>query len=363
MRVRMLLAAVCGFVALSVGAAGGGGALNVYNWNDYIAHDTIASFEKATGTRVRYDLYDSNATLQAKLLTGASGYDVVYPSVEYAGRQIQAGIFQPLDKAKLPNLHNIDPILLKAVEAADPGNRFVVPYMWYTTGVAINVDKVTKALGGKLPDNAWDLLFKPEVTSRLRDCGISVMDEASDVVPAAMLYAGKDTKRMDTADIRAAVERILPVRKDIRVFNSSPIDLMAKGSVCVAMMFSGDALIAARRAAESHTGANVRYLIPEQGAMMSVDVMAIPKDASHVDNAHAWINAMMDPKVIAEISNETFYISANRAALPLMSKEITGNPAINVPDDVKARLHPKPVLTKEVQREMTLALNRFKTSK
>jgi spermidine/putrescine-binding protein len=154
------LATVCGFVTLSVGAADNS-SLNVYNWNDYIAHDTISSFEKASGIRVRYDLYDSNATLQAKLLTGSSGYDVVYPSVEYAGRQIQAGIFRPLDKAKLPNLHNIDPILLKAVEVADPGNRFVVPYMWYTTGVAINVDKVTKALGGKLPDNAWDLLFKP----------------------------------------------------------------------------------------------------------------------------------------------------------------------------------------------------------
>ncbi|NMG32450.1 polyamine ABC transporter substrate-binding protein [Aromatoleum evansii] len=351
-----------GLFASAAGAADAN-ALNVYNWNDYIARDTVPAFEKATGIAVKYDLYDSNATLQGKLLTGASGYDVVYPSVEYAGRQIQAGIFQPLDKARLPNLANLDPVILKAVERADPGNRYVVPYMWYTTGVAINVDKVGKALGGKLPDNAWDLLFDPGVTARLKGCGIALMDEASDVIPAAMLYAGADTAKMDAADIRAAVERIRPVRGDIRVFNTSPIDQMAKGSLCVAMMFSGDALIAARRAAESHTGAKVRYLIPNTGAMMSVDVMAIPRDAPHVANAHAWINAMLDPQVVAQISNETYYLSANKAALPLTSAEITGNPAINVPEALKQRLHAKPVLTKEVQRELTQALNRFKTAK
>lgn len=367
MRLHGFLAALLGLLGSAVFASGAGAAdanaLNVYNWNDYIARDTIPAFEKATGIAVKYDLYDSNATLQGKLLTGSSGYDVVYPSVEYAGRQIQAGIFQPLDKARLPNLANLDPVILKAVERADPGNRFVVPYMWYTTGVAINVDKVEKVLDGKLPDNAWDLLFDPAVTARLKGCGIALMDEASDVIPAAMLYAGADTAKMDPADIRAAVERIRPVRRDIRVFNTSPIDQMAKGSLCVAMMFSGDALIAARRAAESHTGANVRYLIPKTGAMMSVDVMAIPRDAPHVANAHAWINAMLDPKVVAQISNETYYLSANAAALPLTSAEITGNPAINVPETLKLRLHAKPVLTKEVQRELTQALNRFKTAK
>ena len=336
--------------------------LNVYNWNDYIAEDTIPAFEKATGIKVKYDLYDSNATLQAMLLTGGSGYDVVYPSVEYAGKQIQAGIFQPLDKSKLPNLKNIDPVILKALGAADPGNQYLVPYMWFTTGVAINVDKVTKALGGKLPDNAWDLLFDPKVTDKLKDCGISMMDEASDLVPAAMLYAGKDTTKMAPADIRAAVEQIRPARKNVRTFNSSPIDLVAKGSVCVAMMFSGDAMIAGDRAKESNTGVKVQYIIPRTGAMMSVDVMAIPKDAQHVANAHAWINAMMDPKVISKISNETFYISANTAALPLMSKSLTDNPMINVPADLKAVLHPKPVLTKDVQRELTRALSRFKTA-
>lgn len=367
MRLHGLLAALLGLLGAALFASGAGAAdanaLNVYNWNDYIARDTIAAFEKSSGIAVKYDLYDSNATLQGKLLTGSSGYDVVYPSVEYAGRQIQAGIFQPLDKARLPNLANLDPVILKAVERADPGNRFVVPYMWYTTGVAINVDKVEKALDGKLPDNAWDLLFDPAVTARLKGCGIALMDEASDVIPAAMLYARADTTKMDPADIRAALERIRPVRRDIRVFNTSPIDQMAKGSLCVAMMFSGDALIAARRAAESHTGANVRYLIPKAGAMMSVDVMAIPRDAPHVANAHAWINAMLDPRVVAQISNETYYLSANTAALPLTSAEITGNPAINVPEALKLRLHAKPVLTKEVQRELTQALNRFKTAK
>jgi len=362
MGVATAFAAISGVAALAAGVAEEA-RLNVYNWNDYIAHDTVANFQKATGIAVRYDLYDSNATLQGKLLTGKSGYDVVYPSVEYAGKQIQAGIFRPLDKAALPNLKYIDPLILKAVEVADPGNRFVVPYMWYTTGVAINVDKVEKVLGGPMPDNAWDLLFDPKLTTKLKACGIALMDEASDVVPAAMLYAGRDPTKMDPADIRAAVERILPVRKDIRTFNTAPIDLMAKGSLCAAMMFSGDALIAARRAAESHTAVRLRYLIPKPGAMMSIDVMAIPRDAPHPGNAHAWINAMMDPAVVAPISNETFYISANTAALPLMSKALTDNPVVNVPDEVKRTLRAKPVLSKEVQRELTQALARFKAAK
>ncbi|AWI81162.1 spermidine/putrescine ABC transporter substrate-binding protein PotF [Parazoarcus communis] len=360
LRVKML-AAVLAVVTTTVAAEDK--SLNIYNWNDYIAEDTIPAFEKATGIKVNYDLYDSNATLQSKLLTGSSGYDVVYPSVEYAGKQIQAKIFQPLDKSKLPNLTNIDPVILKALEAADPGNQYLVPYMWFTTGVAINVDKVTQALGGTLPDNAWDLLFDPKVTEKLKGCGISMMDEASDLVPAAMLYAGKDTKKMASADINAAIEQIRPVRKNVRTFNSSPIDLMAKGSVCVAMMFSGDAMIAGDRAKESNTGVKVQYIIPKTGAMMSIDVMAVPSDARNVGNAHAWINTMMDPKVIAQISNETFYFSANTAAQPLMSKALTDNPMLNVPAELKALLHPKPVLTQTVQRDLTRALSRFKTAK
>jgi spermidine/putrescine-binding protein len=359
---RKLVATALGAVALGSGAAEER-TVNVYNWNDYIARDTIPAFERATGISVRYDLYDSNATLQAKLLTGGSGYDVVYPSIEYAGRQIQAGIYQPLDKAKLPNLGNVDPLILEAVAVADPGNRHVVPYMWFTTGVAINVDKVMKALDGRLPANEWDLLFDPAVAGRLAGCGISMMDEASDLIPAAMIYAGKDPVKMDPADIRAAVERIRPVRRFVRTFNTAPIDLMAKGSVCVAMMFSGDAMIAARRAEASRTGVTVRYLIPAPGAMMSVDVMAIPRDARHPDNAHRWINAMLDPAVVAGISNETYYISANKAALPLMSRELTDNPVINVPDERKRSLRPKPVLSPAVQRELIQALNRFKTAR
>ena len=297
-----------------------------------------------------------------KLLTGGSGYDVVYPSVEYAGKQIQAGIFQPLDKSKLPNLKNIDPVILKALQVADPGNKYLVPYMWFTTGVAINVDKVSKALGGKLPDNAWDLLFDPKVTDKLKDCGISMMDEASDLVPAAMLYAGRTPPRWPppTSAPRSARHAGAQERAHLQLLADRPD---GQGSVCVAMMFSGDAMIAGDRAKESNTGVKVQYIIPRTGAMMSIDVMAIPKDAQHVGNAHAWINTMMDPQVISKISNETFYISANTAALPMMDKALTDNPMINVPDDLKAVLHPKPVLTQVVQRELTRALSRFKTAK
>lgn len=350
-------------LAAGVAVAAEEPVVNVYNWNDYIAADTIPAFERASGLKVRYDLYDSNATLQGKLLTGGSGYDVVYPSVEYAGKQIQAGIFQPLDKSLLPNLARLDPIILEAVAVADPGNRFLVPYMWYTTGVAINEDKVMKALDGRLPDNAWDLLFDPAVTARLKGCGIALMDEASDVIPAAMLDAGLDPVKMDLADIRAAVEHIRPVRQHIRSFNTAPIEQMAKGSLCVAMMFSGDAKIAARRAEAAGAAVKLRYLIPRVGAMMSVDVMAIPRDAPHPRNAHRWIDAMMDPATVAQISNETFYISANTAALALTAPALKDDPVINVPDEVKRTLRAKPVLSKEVQRELTQGLNRFKAAR
>lgn len=345
---------------LAVSAAAEEPRLNVYIWNDYVAHDTVAQFERATGIAVRLDLYDSNATLQGKLLTGRSGYDVVYPSLEYAGKQIQAGIFQPLDKTALPNLKHIDPALMKAVAAADPGNRHVVPYMWYTTGVAINVDKVTRSLGGTLPANAWALLFDPALASRLAGCGIALMDEASDVVPAAMIFTGRDPTRIDAAAIRATMAQIAPVRRHVRTFNTAPIDLMAKGSLCAAMMFSGDAMIAARRAAESHAGVRLRYLIPSAGAMMSVDVMAIPRDAPHPAHAHRWIDAMMDPATIARISNETFYFSANADALPLTSRALTDDPAINPGAAVREKLRPKPVLDQHTQRELTQALARFK---
>lgn len=356
--------ACCGLVGalcLSAAAVAEAPQLNVYNWNDYIAHDTLASFQRRTGITVHYDLYDSNATLQGKLLTGDSGYDVVYPSVEYAGRQIQAGIFQPLDRTRLPGLKHLDPLILEAVARADPGNRYLVPYMWFTTGVAINVDKVAHALGGPLPEDAWDLLFDPALTSRLKGCGIALMDEASDVIPAAMIHAGLDPTNMDADSIRAALEHLRPVRADIRSFNTSPIEQMAKGSLCVAMMFSGDARIAAQRA--SATGVQLRYLIPRSGAMMSVDVMAIPRDAPHPHNAHLWIEAMLDPATVAQVSNETFYLSANRSALALTSTALTADPTLNVPVADRRRLHAKPVLSREAQRELTQALARFKASR
>ncbi|NLR74631.1 polyamine ABC transporter substrate-binding protein [Leeia aquatica] len=337
--------------------------LNVYNWNDYVAKNTIVDFEKATGYKLKYDLYDANETLQAKLFTGNSGYDVVYPSVEFAGKQIQAGIYRQLDKSKLPNLKNIDPLILKAMEKADPGNQYLIPYMWGTTAVAINTDKVMKALGGKLPDNAWDLVFNPEVTSKLKGCGISYMDSPSDLVPMALIDLGRDANKFDDESVNAAVAMLSKVRKNVRTFNSSPIDQMAKGSLCVAIMFSGDAYQAKKRAEESKTGAKVQYLIPKKGTVMWIDTMALPKDGKHPEGANLWLNSMMDPKVIAQISGETFYLSANKAALALTDKALMSDPALNIPDDVKAKLVAKQVIPKEDQRRLTLGFNRFKTAK
>lgn len=337
--------------------------LNIYNWNDYIAKDTIAKFEKETGIKVRYDLYDSNEILQAKLLTGKAGYDLVVPSVEFAGKQIQAGVHQPVDKARLSRYGNLNKTILEKVAIADPGNKYLIPYMWGTTALAINVEKVHKALGGKLPEDEWQLLFDPQYTAKLKTCGISYMDTPSDAYAMVNIFQGRPAVDYSDAALNAANEHLAKVRKDVRTFNSSPIDALANGDLCVAMVFNGDAYMARNRAAEAGKRQDIRYVIPKKGTILWVDTLAIPKSAKHPENAMKFIDFLLKPEVAAEISNEVFYANPNTQATQLVKQEIKGDPNIYMTDEVIKRLTPKKVIPADEQKRLTAAWNKFKRAR
>ncbi|MGQ5521861.1 extracellular solute-binding protein [Chitinimonas sp. PSY-7] len=349
---------------LSVTAAYAAGTVNVYNYNDYIAPDTIANFEKASGLKVKYDLFDSVETLQSKLLTGKSGYDVVYPSADYAGKWIQASIFQPIDKTKLPNLANLNPEFLKKLETVDPGNKFLVPYMWGTMAFGINADKVKKALGNEpMPADQWELLFNPKYTSKLKSCGISFITMTKNLFAMLNIYNGKPANDFSKANVAASLETLKAVRKDVRVFNDSPIDLLANGDVCVAMAYNGDVYIARDRAAAAKKPQNVEYVVPNKGTIMWLDVMAIPKDSKNAESAHKWINNILDPKVVAAISNTVSYANPNAKATALVNKKISGDIKIYPAADALQKLQPLAVIDQPTQMTLTKAFNQFKTAK
>jgi putrescine transport system substrate-binding protein len=306
--------------------------LNVYNWSDYIADTTIPRFEKETGIKVKYDNYDSDDTLQAKMLTGKAGYDIVVPTSNYMARQIEAGIYQKLDKSKLPNLKNLDPSIMSQIAGADPGNKYGVPWAWGTDGLGYNLNKVHAILGANAPLDSWDILFKPEYISKLKSCGVSVLDQAADVFPIALHYLGKDPNSKTPADYQAAFELLKKIRPYITQFNSSGyINDLANGDICFAVGWSGDVNIAKHRAQEAGKSYKVQYVIPKSGAPMWADIMVIPKDAAHPENALKWINYIEDPKVNAEITNKVFYPTANAAAKQYVKPEIANDPTIYPP--------------------------------
>ncbi len=330
--------------------------VNVYNWAEYTAPDTLSGFEKATGIKVRYDVYDSNDTLQAKLLTGKSGYDVVVPSTHYAARQIEGGIFQKLDKSKIPNWKYLDPDLMAIVATVDPGNQYLVPWGYGTNGLGYNVSKVREILGDKAQLGNWDMLFKPENAEKLKACGISVLDEAAQVFPAVLHYLGKDPNSSNPDDYKQALALLKTIRPYIRQFSSSGyIDELAAGDLCMVYGFSGDVMIAADRARQAGRPYTIDYYIPEGGAPVWFDTMAIPKDAAHVDQAHAFINYIETPQVHAAITNTMFYPNANKEARKYVNKAVADNPMIYPGADVAKTLYvikPQPLPMQRLQTRM-----------
>jgi len=324
--------------------------LNVYNWSDYIAEETIPEFQNRTGIQVNYDVFDSNEVLETKLLAGKTGYDVVVPSASFLERQIKAGVFMKLDRSKLTNLGNMDPEIMQRVALHDPGNEHSVPYLWGTTGIGYNPEKVKAALGTDTIDS-WSALFDPANAAKLKDCGLVMLDAPSEVFDSALIYLGKDPNSESPDDLAAAEALVMSVRPYIRYFHSSQyINDLANGEICVALGWSGDILQAQARGAEAETPVEVAYTIPKEGAIIWFDMLAIPADAPHPDNAHQFINYLMEPQVIAQISDYVAYANGNAASFELVDEAVRTDPSVYPTPEVKSKLYPSLAESQEYSR-------------
>ena len=337
--------------------------LNIYNWSDYIAADTVARFEAETGIKVNYDVYDANETLETKLMAGHSGYDLVVPTaMPFLAREIKAGAVEKIDKTKLANYRNLDPQILAFVAAADPGNQYGVPYLWGTTGIGYNPAMVKAALGAAAPIDSLKLIFDPANAKKLASCGISLLDTPQEMFPAALAFLGRDPMSRDPADLDRAAQAVRAIRPWIRKFHSSQyINDLANGDLCVAFGYSGDMIQARNRAAEAKNGVRIAYSIPKEGAMVWVDMMAIPKDAPHPQNALRFIDFILRPEIIAAISNTVAYANPNLRATALVNADIRDNPGIYPPDEVRKRLFSDKLATQQYDRLRTRAWTKVKT--
>ena len=342
-------------------AAGSGKVLNLFIWSDYLAPDTLSNFEKQTGIKVRVAYFDTNETLETKLLAGSSGYDIVVPTASYFERQIKAGVYLPLDKSKLPNLKNMDPQLMARVAKHDPDNDHGVIYTWGTNGIGYN-EKMVKALMPDAPLDSWRLVFDPRVASKLAKCGISVLDSPAEMMRAVLSYLGRDPNSQKPEDLAAAETTLLQIRPYIRNINSSEyIEALANGDLCVAVGYNGDVLQARDRAREANKGIEVKYVVPKEGSILWFDMLAVPKDAPDPDSAYAYLNYIMDPQVIAAITNFKRYANANSASAPYVLPSVKDDPSIYPPPWLREKLAVQLADSPEQTRAITRMWQKFKT--
>jgi putrescine transport system substrate-binding protein len=335
--------------------------VSVLNWSDYIGDTTNADFEARTGIKVVYDVFDSNEVLETKLLAGRSGYDVVVPTGPFLERQIKAGVFRPLDRSKLPNLVNMDPEIMQRVAAHDPGNQHGIPYLWGTVGIGYNPELVERALGTDTIDS-WSAILEPANAAKLAKCGLAMLDAPSDIASTVAIYKGLDANTEKPEDLEVIENALMAVRPYIRYFHSSSyINDLASGEICVALGWSGDMLQARDRGAAAAKPVTVRYAIPKEGAINYFDMLAIPADAPHPDNAHAYLNYLMDPEVIAKVTNKTRFANANAAALQFVAEDIRNDPGIYPTAEVRARLHPDLVESQAFSRDLNRAWTRVRS--
>jgi putrescine transport system substrate-binding protein len=361
MMIRAVRQVIC--VILLFGLVSGARAdeeLNVYNWADYIGETTLQQFEEEFGITVNYDVYDTAAIVDTKLMAGRSGYDVVIHAASNSAQLIPIGVFQALDKSKLSNWQNLDPILLSRVAQFDPDNRFGFPYMWGTTGFSYNKRLVLERMP-EAPLNSADLVFDPEIAAKFADCGISFLDSASEVLGMAMVYLGYDANSVEPLELQHAKDLLSGVRPYIKYFSStkSLLDLPSE-EICIAQNWSGDYSVANRRAEEAGIEVDLQFNIPEEGSLIWFDVAFIPSDAPNPEAAHKFINFLMRPEIIAEISDYTGYANVNLPATPLVDSEITGDPAIYPDDDVLSRMSVTTNLPPKVERLRNRAWTRIK---
>ena len=337
-----------------------GGELNIYNWSDYIAEDTISNFEAETGIDVTYDMYDSNEVLEAKILAGSSGYDLVVPTADFLARGREAGGYQDMDLSKIPNASNQDPEIQQQADNMVGTDSAGLVYMWGSTGIAFNEDMIAERLGDDAPTDSWSLILDPANAAKLEDCGIAILDAPTDVLPNIMTYLGYPGTSMDEAHFEAAGDALSAIRPYLRYINSSQsINDIANGDICAAIMWSGDAFQAAYRAEEAENGHVIDYYIPDEGTNLWFDVMAIPADAKNVENAHKFVDYMMRADVAAENVNYVWYASGNKAALSDIDPEILSHPGIYPTEKAKEKLFVTPVYDAKTDRIVTRVWNRF----
>jgi putrescine transport system substrate-binding protein len=336
--------------------------VHVYNWSDYIDESLLEKFEKETGIKARYDVFDSNEVLETKLLAGSSGYDVVVPSAPFLERQIAAGVFQPLDFSKLPNAKNLWSFTQERMSLYDPGNKYSATYLWGTTGIGVNLGKVQAALGKDAPINSFDLIFKPENIKKLSKCGVMILDAPTEIIPSALRYIGEDPNSKDPKVIKKAEKVLMAIRPYVTKFHSSEyINGLANGEICVAVGWSGDILQARDRAAEADNGVEVVYSIPKEGALMWFDQLAIPADAPNPEAAHKFVNFIMDAENMAMASNYVYYANGNLASQKYLNKDVIGDTAIYPDDATMKNLYTVTAYPPKVQRIVTRMWTKIKS--
>jgi putrescine transport system substrate-binding protein len=337
--------------------------VRVFNWSDYIDQSILEDFTKETGIKVIYDVFDSNEVLETKLLAGGSGYDIVVPTGPFLSRQIGAKVFQKLDKSKLPNLANAWPEVTKRTAIYDPGNEYSINYMWGTTAIGYNEAKIKERMADA-PIDSWDLIFKPEIISKFKDCGIHILDASDDILPAALNYLGLDPNSSNPDDLKKAGELMEKVRPNIQKFHSSEyINALANGDICLAVGYSGDILQARDRAVEAKNGQVIAFSLPKQGAQMWFDQMAIPADAKNVEEAHIFLNYLLKPEVIAKASNFTNYANGNLASQEFLDDGVKGDKSIYPDADTLGRLFVKTAYDAKTQRVVTRIWTKVVTGK
>ena len=361
MRTPSTLLAGC-IALLSCAAQAEEPVVHFYNWSDYMGPDTLENFRKDSGTRVQYDVFETNEMLEAKLLSGHSGYDLVVPSSQFLTKQIRAGVYQKLDRSQLSNWKHLDPRLMQRLEIADPGNEYAVPYMWGTVGIGYNVDKVKAVLGDNAPVDSWDLIFKPENLAKLHDCGVAFLDAPVKIIPEALHYLGLDPNSTIPEDYKKASALLQQLAPSVTYFHSSRYTTdLANGDICVAVGYSGDVMQAQSRAQEAGKNINVQYSIPKEGANLWFDMLAIPRDAKNPAGAHALINYLLRPEVIAPISDYVGYANPNPDATQLLDAKVRDNPGIYPSDAVINNLYVSADLPVNIQRIITREWTRIKT--
>jgi putrescine transport system substrate-binding protein len=359
----LLTLSACGDHKNAPGAApaGGGKVLNLYIWSDYLATDTLSNFEKQTGIKVHVAYFDTNETLETKLLAGSSGYDVVVPTASYFERQIKAGVYLTLDKSKLPNLKNMDPQLMSKVALHDPGNQHGIIYTWGTNGIGYNA-KMIKALMPDAPLDSWRMVFDPAVAAKVAKCGISVLDSPAEMMRAVYSYLGKDPNSQNPNDLAEAEAVLGKIRPFIRNINSSEyIEALANGDLCLSVGYNGDVMQARDRAREANKGIDIDYAVPKEGSILWFDMLAIPKDAPDVDSAYAYLNYIMQPQVIADISNFKRYANGNSASQALVQASVTDDPRIYPPLEQRQKLAVQLADSADQTRAITRVWQKFKT--